>query len=68
MEIITYKLKDVIEYKISPSGQKKKLCKVLDCRTICRKGGCCVRHGGKFKKCSVDGCEKFSQKGELISV
>ena len=30
------------------------------------KGGVCVMHGTKSKRCSVDGCTNVAKKGEII--
>jgi very-short-patch-repair endonuclease len=54
--------KSETEYRVSPGGQKKMLCKVLKCEKQSRKGGVCLTHGAKCKRCKIDGCDRHIQK------
>jgi hypothetical protein len=51
---LQYKLKR--DFRMSPSGRRRYLCKVVDCANIAQTDHICVKHGFKQKRCSSNGC------------
>ena len=58
-------VKDTVEYRTSPRGQKQKLCNTAKCSSLAQKYGMCKRHGGA-DKCITLGCTSNARarKGE----
>jgi hypothetical protein len=60
-KLIAIELNELLRKRGDGDGKKKRLCRYPECTRRIRSQGHCQRHGGKGKRCKVEGCDKEAQ-------